>query len=229
MEHESVFDALVAMNDLAVKDRYHWRIPHEAIEKLGYSKEVLGEENVYEIIRWTHETLPELKETCYVWKKEDFGDYGKTVHTISELCKYIGCDVPEVYEENYYESRFKAGIEELKEKKSAFDMLVSRGDEEYSFLRGFNRGLFNGGENSGISGFLLCSLGEKNAHMDIKFMKEIIEVALLYDAMKLLEMTWGNTNYYRQDVDYSLHIEFLKKCLDVAEEKQKMYNSDDDE
>ena len=228
MEHESVFDALVAMNDLAVKDRYYWRIPHEAIERLGYSKELLGKENQYEIIRWTHESLPELKEQCYVWKTEDFDDYGKVVHTISELCKYIGCDVPEVYEENYYEFRFKAGIEELKKKKSAFEMLVSR-DNEYSFLRGFNRGLFNSGENSGISGFLLCSLGEKNAHMDIKFMKEVIEVALLYDAMRMLQMTWNNTSYYRQDVDYRPHMDFLKKCLDVAEEKQKEDENDEDE
>lgn len=228
MEHESVFDALVAMNDLAVKDRYYWMIPHEAIERLGYSKELLGEENHYEIIRWTHESLPELKEKCYVWKKEDFDDYGKTVHTISDLCKYVGCDVPEVYKEKYYESRFKAGIKKLKEKKSAFDMLISR-DDEYSFLRGFNRGLFNSGENSGISEFLICSLGENNEHMDIKFMKEVIEVALLYDAMRMLQMTWGNTNYYRQDVNYGPHIEFLRKCLDVAEEKKREYENDEDD
>jgi hypothetical protein len=159
---------------------------------------------------------------------EDFDDYGKTVHTISDLCKYVGCDVPEVYEEKYYESRFKDGIKKLKEKKTAFDMPASR-DDEYSFLRGFNRGLFNSGENSGISDFLLCSLGENNEHMDIKFMKDVIEVALLYDAMRMLQMTWGNTNYYRQDVDYGPHIEFMRKCLDVAEEKKREYENDEND
>ena len=65
--------------------------------------------------------------------------------------------------------------------------------------------------------------------LDIRFMKEVVEVALLYDAMRMLEMTWGNTNNYRQDVDYRPHMVFLRKCLDVAEEKQKEYENDEDE
>jgi hypothetical protein len=60
-------------------------------------------------------------------------------------------------------------------------------------------------------------------------MKEVIEVALLYDALYHMQMTWGNTNYYSQEINYDLHIEFLKKCLSVAEEKKKENEYDEEE
>ena len=220
MEHEAVFDSMISMSNIAIKDKYYWRIPHKFIESLGYTKNLLGKDNHYEVVRWTHDTLPELKEKCYVWKKEDFDDYGKTSHTISELCEYIGCDVPDEYNKNYYESRFLAGIEELKTQKDEMDFLRPNKDE-YSFLRGSEFGLFGRCyESKGISGFIICSLGDYNAHMDVKYMREIIEVALILDSLYMLQMTWGNTNYYSQDIDYDLHINFLKSCLKVAEEKK---------
>jgi hypothetical protein len=57
-------------------------------------------------------------------------------------------------------------------------------------------------------------------------MKEVIEVALLYDALYHMQMTWNNTNYYSQEINYDLHIEFLKKCLSVAEDKKKEYDEE---
>lgn len=229
MEHEAIFDNLIAMHNNAIKDTYYWRLPHEMIEGLGYSKEVIGEENNYEVIIWTHDTLPKLKETCYTWKIEDFGDYGKTTHTIAKFCKYIGCKVPEQYNKSYYESRFLAGIEYMKKEKTLVETLLGDKSNEYSFLRHAERGLFRCTEHGGISGFLLCSLGSKDEHMDVKYMKEVIEVALLYDALYFMQMTWGNTNYYRQDINYDQHIKFLKNCLSVAEEKKKEHEEYDDE
>ena len=62
--------------------------------------------------------------------------------------------------------------------------------------------------------------------MKPEYMKEIIEVALLYNALISLNMTWNNTSYYNQDIDYGKHIQFLEKCLDVAKEKYSEYNDE---
>lgn len=226
MEHEAIFDSMIAMHNNAIKDTYYWRLPHKFFEELEYKKNVIGEENHYEVINWTHETLPKLKETCYTWKVEDFGDYGKTTHTIADFCNYIGCEIPEKYNASYYESRFLAGIEELKKEKTLEEMLKRGRNDEYSFLRHSDRGLFALREHSGIKSFLICSLGSHNEHMDTKYMKEVIEVALLYDALYHMQMTWNNTNYYSQEINYDLHIEFLKKCLSVAEDKKKEYDEE---
>jgi hypothetical protein len=48
----------------------------------------------------------------------------------------------------------------------------------------------------------------------------------LYDAMNMLQMTWGNTNYYRQDINYNLHVRFLEKCLSVVKEKKRKYEEE---
>ncbi len=85
MEHESVFDNMVSMSNVMFKDRYHWQIPHECMEELGYSKKIISKERVYDVIIWSHPTLPELKETCYIWKTSDFGDYGKSVSYYSGI------------------------------------------------------------------------------------------------------------------------------------------------
>lgn len=227
MEHESIFDDLIAINDSAIKDRYHWRIPHKYLESLGYSKNVVGKDNNYEIIMWEHDSLPKLKEKRYVWKVEEFNDYSKTSHTLSALCERIGCSVPEKYNERYYEERFKADIEFLKEKEQHAGDLdymfrYSSSRDEYSFLRHAEFSLFRGYDESlKCGGYLLSSLGPNDAHMKLDYMKEVIEVALLYDAMYKLQMTWGNTNYYCQDIDYGLHVRFLEKCLSLAKEKVK--------
>lgn len=231
MEHEAVFDDLIAMNNLAIKDREYWRLPHRFLEDLGYTKNVIGEHNHYEVIKWTHDNLLELKEECYVWKTKDFNDYGKTSHTLADLCEYIGAEVPEKYNKKYYEERFKADIAFLREKEQHpgnLDWIFrhSEDNNEYSFLRHAEFGLFHRGENSGCTEYLICSLGEKDTHMDIKYMKEIIEVGLLYDAMNMLQMTWGNTNYYRQDINYDLHVRFLEKCLSVVKEKKRKYEEE---
>ena len=52
-------------------------------------------------------------------------------------------------------------------------------------------------------------------------MKEGVEIAGLIESLKQLEMTWGVTNYYRQDVDYNQHIGFLNECLNVAKTKKE--------
>ena len=145
--------------------------------------------------------------------------------SINTLCKRIGCEVPEKYNEKYYENRFKIDIEFLEERKQHDGDLEylfkrSRDRDEYSFLRFSEYGLFRGYDSTlRCGGYLLCSLGPDDAHMKLEYMKEVIEVALLYDAMYMLQMTWGNTNYYRQDIDYSLHVRFLEKCLSLAKEK----------
>ena len=231
MEHESIFDELISMNDLAVKDFYHGTIPHECIEELGYTKNIIGKERAYDVIIWNHPTLPELKETCYVWKTEDFGDYGKVCHTITDLCKYIGCDVPEKYNERYYEARFKADIDFLLEKEKHpedIKYIFKRSPDkyEYSFLRFAQYGLFRRICSYSSSKHLICSLGDDDTHMKPEYMKEIIEVALLYNALISLNMTWNNTSYYNQDIDYGKHIQFLEKCLDVAKEKYSEYTDE---
>lgn len=234
MEHESVFDNMLSMSNVMIKDRYHWQIPHECMEELGYSKKIIGKERAYDVIIWSHTTLPELKETCYIWKTSDFGDYGKVCHTIQELCDYIGCEVPEKFSELYYESRFKADIDFLAEKEKNSNNIeyifrCSSDEHEYSFISFANYGLFSGYNGSIPSSYLICSLGKTtlDEHLKPEFMKEVIEVALLYETMYSLQMTWNNTNYYSQDIEYSKHIQFLENCLETAKQKNNEYNSEE--
>jgi len=227
MEHEDIFDDMINRSNLAYKNRYFWRIPHEFLNDIGYIENNLGKNNNnYDIIEWTHPTLPKLKEECYIYRTEDVGDYNKVCNTIEEFAKYIGAEIPEKYNRSYYECRF---IEDI---KTMSDESLSRIDKRlrayenrhYSFLKFAEYGLFHQGEHTGIFSYLLCSFGNNDEHMQEKFMKEVIEIALLYDALRLMEMTWGNTSYYRQDISYEPHIEFLKKCLEVAESKRKEYD-----
>ena len=231
MEHEDIFDDMINRSNLAYKNRCFWRIPQEFLKDLGYEEHPNGKRNGYDLIDWTHDTLPKLIDDCYIWKVKDKGDYGKVYHTIEEFAKYIGAEIPEKYNRSYYETRFLEELKKISDKSlSRIDMLLMASeDRNYSFLRFGEYGLFHQGEHTGIYSYLLCSFGDNNEHMQEKFMKEVIEIALLYDALIEMQMTWGNTSYYRQDISYKPHIEFLKKCLDFAEAKDKEYNEEEDE
>lgn len=226
MEHEDIFDDMINRSNLAYKNRYFWRIPHEFLNDIGYTENNLGKNNNnYDIIEWTHPTLPKLKEECYIYRTEDVGNYDKVYHTIEEFAKYIGAEIPEKYNRSYYETCFLEDIKKISDKSlSRIDIrLMFSENRHYSFLRYGEYGLFHQGEHTGIHSYLLCSFGNNDEHMQENFMKEVIEIALLYDALIQMEMTWGNTSYYRQDISYEPHIEFLKKCLEVAESKRKEY------
>lgn len=233
MEHEAIFDSLIAIDNVPYKNRQFWRIPNDFIEDLGYKKNIKGKERGYDIIEWTHDTLPKLIEDCYIWKVKDKGDYGKVCDTIEEFAKYIGCEIPEKYNRSYYETCFLNNIEKLKETDNLEKIFARReGHDKYSFFRFSEYGLFHLGEHSGIHSYFLCSFGTGNEHMQEKYMKEIVEIAGLYGAMMRLQMTWGNTSYYNQDINYDNHINFLNKCLEVAKEKKSEHDyieEDEDE
>jgi hypothetical protein len=270
MEHEKIFDHIVSIANPKKKDKYFWRIPHKYIETLGYKKNQIGEENAYPVIRWEHDTLPTLKEKCYVWLENDFNDLGKTSHTLTELCEKIGCDVPEEFEETFLESIFKKDcdfensekrdqmmfdyyrsfigktgvdgvyteekvkdlIEDYKkktkeEKIHEFSVLnyfirqQSKDDERYSFKRhGNDFGLFYHRTGIDMSKSILSQFGFYEEHLKPEYMKEVVETAALIDGLQILELTWGVTNYHRQDVDYNQHLNFLEKCIEVVKEKQ---------
>jgi len=225
MEHEAIFDSLIAMNNVPFKNRRFWRIPNEFIEDLGYKKNIVGKDHGYDIIKWTHDTLPKLIEKCYIWKVEDDGDYSKVYDTIEEFAKYIGCEIPEKYNRSYYETCFLNDIETRK-KNSEIGKRFNRGEgyEKYSFFRSADYGLFHLGEHSGLFEYMLCSFGNDNGHIQERYMKEIVEIASLYGAMMGLQMTWGNTSYYNQEINYDNHINFLNKCLEVAKEKKSEHD-----
>lgn len=272
MEHEKIFDHIVSIANPKKKDKYFWRIPHKYIEALGYKKNQIGEENAYPVIRWEHDTLPTLKEKCYVWLENDFNDLGKTSHTLTELCEKIGCDVPEEFEETFLESNFKKDcdfensekrdqmmfdyyrsligktgvdgvfteekvkdlIEDYKkktkeEKIHEFGVLnyfirqqsKDKYDETYSFKRhGNDFGLFYYRRGIDMSKSILSQFGFYEEHLKPEYMKEVVETAALIDGLQILELTWGVTNYYRQDVDYNQHLNFLEKCIEVVKEKK---------
>ena len=271
MEHEHIFDYLVSTANVKMKGRYFWTIPHEYIESLGYKKNMTGNESGYEQITWTHDTLPTLKESCYVWLENEFGDYGKTSHTMSELCKKIGCEVPQEYEESYFENRFKADVDSLSPEKRRervikfyksiighkkadgtifdesdvekavkdfdegnidydVDLLFNKSeDNNYSFKKVYaHYGLFNQQEGFIMDSLILRTLGKKQEYLDLKYMKEVVEIASIINALRNLQMTWGVTNYYSQDIDYDAHIKFLEKCLQVAEEKKSDYMDEEE-
>ena len=213
MEHEQVFDHLVSLGNPKIKEKEFWRIPHEYIEMLGYEKNVIGNNNGYDIIVWKHKELPELKEDCYVWLKNDFGCYGKVSHNISELCEKIGCSVPDEFNEGFLESCFKKDLE-------SFDDLSDK--NHYTFRRNpLHFGLFSYREGITMTSCILAQFGNNDEHINPNYMKEVVEVAAIINALQTLQMTWGVTNYYKQDVDYNQHIGFLNECLNVAKTKKE--------
>lgn len=276
MEHEHIFDYLISTADVKKKDRLFWRIPHRYIEALGYKKNLLGKENAYEIIKWEHDTLPALRENCYVWVENEYGDLGKVSHSFAELCSRIGCDVPKEFEESFFESVFKKEaaplnpeekdsmlieffkgivgkigkdgepitkedsdevikkfLEKTPEERLAeyelLDFIIKEDDENYSFRRYTSSfGLFYFREGMCMNNCILAQFGDGDEHLDLKYMKEVVETAAIIDALQNLQMTWGVTNYYRQDVDYDQHIDFLNECLNVAKEKKKEHDYEEE-
>jgi hypothetical protein len=234
MEHEEIFDHMVSTQNTRVADIEHWRLPHKYIEALGYAKNVLGKDNGYDIVSWTHETLPELKETCYVWLKDEFGDYSKISRTFAELCHRIGCEVPEEFNMPYYTRCFLNDIETIKKpggkSDSDFFEIPYFNNEEYSFLRSSlqcHNGLYRHYYGMANVGALLAQFGGDENHLVEKYSKEVVEVAAFLNALVCLEMSWGVTNYYRQDVDYGQHVSFLEKCLDVVKAKRDRFNNEE--
>lgn len=268
MEHESIFDYLVSTANLKMKDREFWRIPYEYIEALGYKKENLGKENGYEFNKWTHDILPTLKENCYVWLEKEFGQFDKVSHSIAELCKRIRCEVPEKFEESFFENVFKNEVslkdkdkekllieyykslvgkqgrngvftqedvdklikeynehtpEEKEDDYLILDFVSTGGySEKYSFKRhSKNYGLFYFRNGMIMTNSILSQFGNKDEHLDLKYMEEVIEIAALIDALYKLQMTWGVTNSYGQNVNYDQHIDFLNVCLNVAKQKKE--------
>lgn len=265
MEHESIFDYLVSTANLKMKDREFWRIPHKYIEALGYKKENLGKENGYEFNKWTHDTLPTLKENCHLWLENEFGQFDKISHSIAELCKRIRCEVPEKFEESFFENVFKNEVslkdkekllieyykslvgkhckngvfsqedvdklikehnestpEEKEDDYLILDFVSTGAFENYSFKRHYeNYGLFHFRSGMIMTNSILSQFGNKDEHLDLKYMKEVIEIASIIDALDNLQMTWGVTSYYRQYVNYDQHIDFLNECLKVAKEKKE--------
>lgn len=223
MEHEKIFDHIVSIANPKKKDRYFWRIPHEYIEALGYRKNPLGTYKGYEVIEWTHETLPKLKEECYVWLEDEFKQYEKVSHTLAGLCEKIGCDVPEEFEETFFESVFKEECDSVNSEECDSMDFGKRDLEGYSFKRhcyGHGQGLFRYREGIGMTGCILSQFGFYEEHLKPEYMKEVVETAALIDGLHILELTWGVTNYYRQDVDYNQHLNFLEKCIEVVKEKK---------
>ena len=68
---------------------------------------------------------------------------------------------------------------------------------------------------------ILSTIGIGEEHLEMKYMKEVVETASIISALMRIEMTWGVTSYYRQEIDYDRHINFLEKCLDVVKSKKE--------
>lgn len=233
MEHKSVFETLVRIGNPLVKEQRFWRIPHDMILSLGYEKELIGEDRSYEKILWKHKTLPMLKECCYVWLKDEFNDYSKVSHNFSELCKKIGCEVPEEYNYGYFERCFDKSIK-YKNIEDDIDRYIAinkaGGHENYSYLpHPMTSGLFSYNNYYYTDG--LCGIFnvEKCEHLDEKYKKEFSELSGLLNAMSILQITWGTTNYYSQTVSYDRVEEFQESILSVIKEKIQKNKEEDEE
>lgn len=249
MEHERIFDHIVAVGNPTMADKEWWRIPHTYIEMLGYRKNVIGENNHYPVILWESDGgLPTLKEECYVWLEKDFGQMGKVSNTISELCTKIGCFCGDKFNEKFLENIFRKEAaenphpswevmrasllgmaanpdavtdDELEKISNKIGGYRSGGEFGYTFGRHTTeRGLFGHRDGIYMPGLILAQFGEDDEHLNMEYMKEVVEVAALLDGLEKLQMTWGVTNYYRQDVDYNTHILFLQECMNVATDKE---------
>ena len=119
------------------------------------------------------------------------------------------------------EYKKKTKEEKMKELDMLDFIIPSKHEEGYSFKRqDYNNGLFYPINGMNMSNSILSQFGFGEEHLKIEYMKEVVETAALIDGLCALQMTWGVTNYYRQDVNYNLHLNFLEKCIEVVKEKQ---------
>ena len=54
-----------------------------------------------------------------------------------------------------------------------------------------------------------------------EYKKEFVDFAALLYSLYNLQMTWGTSNYYSQDVNYDSHIKFLDSVLKLMKKKKK--------
>lgn len=249
MEHENIFDYLVSVGNEMLEDHEFWRIPHEIIESFGYKKNCIGkDDNDYEIIDWTHDSLPMLKERCYVWLPENFNDYGKTIGNLKKLCSTIGVELPEQYRKSFLE--FVLERESIlfndEEKKNELlkkygnvkdkevrdfiltTLLASGSDGDgrrqnnygYTFIRKPFNGLFYQ-DYILLPELILCQFDDSLEHFRPEYRKEVIEIAALIRGLQSLQLTWGDATYHSQDVNYDEHIKFAEIILETIKRKKE--------
>ena len=191
-----------------------------------------------------------------MWLEKDFGQMGKVSNTISELCTKIGCFCGDKFNEKFLENIFRKEAaenphpswevmrasllgmaanpdavtdDELEKMSSKIGEYHSGGEFGYTFGRHTTeRGLFGHRDGIYMPGLILAQFGDGDEHLNMEYMKEVVEVAALLDGLEKLQMTWGVTNYYRQDVDYNTHILFLQECMNVATDKEYEHGYEDE-
>lgn len=215
MEHESMFDYLMSEYNKSMCDHLFWRIPQEYIEMLGYKKTKKGMDNYYPIFEWKHDTLPTLIESCYIWLENEKDDYSKVHSTLRDLCKHIGCEVPDSCKKSFFEYEFEKCIKHINSKS------YNKSKLEYSFINHQESGLFDSHEGLIFADYILAQFEDEKEMLQEKYKKEVCEIATLIYALKKLQKTWTPTMYHSQDIDYKQNIKFLEKALEIAKEKDK--------
>lgn len=223
MEHESMFDYLMSEYNTKIKDRSFWRIPHEYIEKLGYKKNVIGNDNGHDVIMWKHDNLPTLKEKYYVWLESEYNDYGKISHSFASLCERIGCDVPEYFEKSFFEDEFEKNM-----RMDENNLFIDRNKCEYSFRHGVyeKHGLFMMDCGNTYSSFILSQFENDKDMLQDQYKKEVCEIAALMSSMTKLQKVWLPTISHSQEIDYEQNIKFIEKALEIAKVKYQEYTEE---
>lgn len=226
MEHEDIFNEMTKIGNSSIADQYHWRIPHSYIEELGYRKNLIGTENGYEIIEWTHDTLPKLKEKCYVWLENDFGNYSNVVNTLKDFYNLIGEPLPDKYNESFLKLSFLECCSAFEKISGGIDWFTEHEilDEiekkYYSFIKtlGSRNGLYNCGCSE-----MYAAIFQNNSGLKPEYADEFVQLASLIIFMKKTCMTWGCTNYVNQEPGYDALKSFIEQVYKTFNEKYTEY------
>jgi len=205
-------------------------------------------------IRWEHEKYPVLMQTSSIWLENEFAenDIKKGIQTVKDLYQKIGCPMPECYGMPYFEYCFKkdmikAGKDVILFNEASFtdkfrqfidkakakffanedDAYIKSSNEQYfSFSRNCypDYGLFHHSESTMYCDSLILATFNQDDHLDLQYMKECIEIAALIQSLQWHNLTWGETLYYGQDVDYDRHEKFMNVCIETLHDSKSKHD-----
>ena len=69
----------------------------------------------------------------------------------------------------------------------------------------------------------------QDAKLRSEYKKEFVDFAALLYSLYNLQMTWGTSNYYSQDVNYDAHVKFLDFTLKLMKKKKRAWDREMEE
>ena len=194
LEHEFVFDKLVSMGDTSYADHEFWQTPEDVLVKLGYTPIHKGKsDRSYHLVDYVREGFPTLIRDCYIWPEDKVHDYSHTMHSMSDIAKFIGVEVEEQYKVPYLEYCFRKSMENVDNTQDEYEF------SEYTIFRKFPMPLQD--HNSvyhfneyWATDYLFGIYTDEDLLVE-ENCKDAASIQALINAMGANDITWGFSNY----------------------------------